>query len=96
MFVLALYCKLKSVFRMVALLPTRWRLNELMARHKVSGKELAEYLEVSGNAVSALRNADKMPRIDGDRLDQIAAGLTALSKIGGTVRGIDLLESFDE
>jgi hypothetical protein len=33
-----------------------------------------------------------MPKINGDRLDQIAAALTKLSELGGTVRGVDLLE----
>jgi len=63
-----------------------------MARHRVSGKALADELGLSTNAVSALRTADTMPRINGERLDQIAAALTKLSEIGGVVRGIDLLE----
>lgn len=33
-----------------------------------------------------------MPKINGQRLDQIAVALTKLSEIGGIVRGIDLLE----
>lgn len=80
---------------MATLLSTRWRLSELMSRHEVSGKDLADYLGISYNAMSALRKAKKMPRIDGDRLDQIAAGLSSLSKIGEPVRGIDLLEDFE-
>jgi putative transcriptional regulator len=63
-----------------------------MARHRVSGKALADELGVSTNAVSALRTAETMPKINGQRLDQIAAALTKLSEIGGIVRGIDLLE----
>lgn len=57
---------------MTAVLATRWRLSELMARHKVSGEELAEYLKISANAVSALRRAETMPKINGHRLDEIA------------------------
>jgi putative transcriptional regulator len=80
----------------IELMPTKWRLNELMARHRVSGKDLAKKLGISQNAVYALKNAEKMPRIDGDRLDEIAEALTSLSRIGGTINGIDLLENRDE
>lgn len=75
-----------------ALMPTLWRLNELMARHRVSGKDLANELGISENSVSALRKSQTMPRINGERLDEIAAALTKLSATGGVVRGIDLLE----
>lgn len=78
------------------LMPTKWRLNELMARHRVGGIALAKKLGITPNAVYSLKNAEKMPRIDGDRLDEIAAAITALSKIGETVRGVDLLENRDE
>jgi putative transcriptional regulator len=77
-------------------MPTKWRLNELMARHRVSGKDLAKALKISPNAVYALKGSDKMPRIDGDRLDEIAAALTSLSKIGGVVKGVDLLENLED
>lgn len=73
-------------------MPTMWRLNELMARHRVAGKELADELGISTNAVSSLRKAATMPKINGERLDQIAIALTKLSKIGGVVHGVDLLE----
>lgn len=77
---------------MVATVPTAWRLNELMARHRVSGTELAAELGISNNAVYALCKHDKMPRINGSRLDEIAAALTRLSRIGEKVSGVDLLE----
>lgn len=80
----------------VAAVPTGWRLNELMARHRVSGAELAEKLGISENSVSSLRRAERMPKINGERLDAIAAALTELSKIGGRVRGVDLLEDMPE
>lgn len=43
-------------------------------------------------SVSALKKATSMPKINGERLDEIAAALTKLSKTGGLVRGVDLLE----
>lgn len=75
-----------------ALMPTLWRLNELMARHRVSGKDLAAELGISENSMSALRKSPTMPRINGKRLDEIAAALSKLSASGGGIRGIDLLE----
>lgn len=85
-----------EVFDMTSALATRWRLSELMARHKVSAGDLAEELRISANAVSSLRNAETLPKIGGKRLDEIAEAITKLSGIGGKVRGIDLLEDFDE
>lgn len=79
----------------VVTMPTMWRLNELMARHHVSGKALADELGISTNAVSALRKATTMPKINGERLDEIAAALTKLSEIGEAVRGVDLLENLE-
>ena len=76
----------------VATMPTVWRVNELMARHRITGKDLARELDISANAMSRLRNAETMPRIDGARLDEIAAAITKLSSIQETVRGVDLLE----
>jgi len=37
----------------------QWRLSELMARHRIKGTELAEFLQVSNNAISNLRRASK-------------------------------------
>jgi len=80
----------------LAVMPTAWRLNELMARHRVTGKDLADALGISTNAVSSLRNSETMPKINGERLDAIAEALTRLSQISETVRGIDLLEDRSE
>jgi len=80
----------------LAVMPTAWRLNELMARHRVTGKDLADALGVSTNAVSSLKNSETMPKINGEKLDAIADALTRLSQIGGTIRGIDLLENRNE
>ena len=75
-----------------ATMPTAWRLNELMAKHRVKGVDLAQELGISTNSVASLRKHKRMPRIDGDRLDKIAAALTKLSEIGEKVHGVDLLE----
>ena len=77
-----------SVFTM----PTRWRLGELMARYRITGKAMAKELGVSDNAVSALKRAKTMPRIDGKRLDEIAKAVSDLAGPDVVVRGVDLLE----
>jgi putative transcriptional regulator len=81
---------------MAVVVPTKWKLSELMARHKIKNKELAEELQVRPNTISDMKRTDTMPRIDGSRLDEIAAALTKLSKIGEVVRGVDLLEDRNE
>jgi putative transcriptional regulator len=74
----------------------RWKLSEVMARHRVAAKDLAEFLHLSDNAVSNLRKAEVMPRIDGNRLEQICIGITKLSKIAEKVTPYDLLEYIPE
>lgn len=74
----------------------RWRLSEVMARHRVQAKDLAAFLNISDNAISNLRKAEVMPRIDGNRLEQLCVGISKLSKIGGRVSPYDLLEYIPE
>jgi putative transcriptional regulator len=70
----------------------RWKLNEVMARHRVKGKDLAEYLGVSANAISGLRKASIMPEIGGQRWEYICLGINKLSKIGEIISPLDLIE----
>lgn len=70
----------------------RWKLSEVMARHRVLAKDLADFLGISRNAVSALRKAETMPEIGGDRWEQVCSGINALSKIGETITPFDLIE----
>jgi putative transcriptional regulator len=70
----------------------RWKLNEVMARHRVKGKDLAEYLGVSANAISGLRKAEIMPEIGGQRWEHICLGINKLSKIGEIISPLDLIE----
>ncbi|MDJ0734320.1 MAG: helix-turn-helix domain-containing protein [Nostocaceae cyanobacterium] len=70
----------------------RWKLNEVMARHRVKGKDLANYLGISANAVSALRKAVIMPEIGGQRWEQICLGVNELSSIGEAITPLDLIE----
>jgi putative transcriptional regulator len=70
----------------------RWKLNEVMARHRVKGKDLANFLGISTNAVSSLRTADVMPGIGGDRWEQICDGINQLSSSGEKITPFDLIE----
>jgi DNA-binding Xre family transcriptional regulator len=72
--------------------PTAWRLSEVMSRHRVTNKELSDYMEVRAATISDMRRSVTLPKIGGEKLDDLAAAITALSKIGEVVRGIDLLE----
>ncbi len=67
-----------------------------MARHRVLGKDLASFLGISKNAVSALRKAEVLPEIGGDRWEQICAGINEFSKIGEVITPLDLIEYVPE
>jgi DNA-binding Xre family transcriptional regulator len=74
----------------------RWRLNEVMARHRVLAKDLADFVGISRNAISNLKKFDTIPRVDGKKLEQLCIGITALSKIGERVTPYDLIEYIAE
>ncbi len=67
-----------------------------MARHRVLAKDLADFIGISSNAVSNLRKSDNMPRVDGERLEQLCVGITKLSKIGQKVTPYDLIEYLED
>ncbi|MEG4010492.1 helix-turn-helix transcriptional regulator [Microcoleus sp. Pol11C1] len=58
----------------------RWKLSEIMARHRIKGSDLAECLKTSTNAISRLKNAKTMPRIDGNRLNDLCNALNKLAE----------------
>lgn len=70
----------------------RWKLSEVMARHRIKGKDLADFLGISTNAVSTLRNADTVPAIGGERWELICDGINKLSLSGDTITPLDLIE----
>ncbi|MGA1133298.1 MAG: helix-turn-helix domain-containing protein [Prochlorotrichaceae cyanobacterium] len=74
----------------------RWRLNEVMARYRVLAKDLADFIGVSSNVISNLRKSDNMPRLDGERLEQLCIGITKLSKIGANVTPYDLIAYLED
>lgn len=68
----------------------KWHLREIMARYNVKAIDLAREMGVSNNAVSNLRKADTMPRIDGETLNKICLSLQRLSREDVTIS--DLVE----
>jgi putative transcriptional regulator len=74
----------------------RWKMSEVMARHRVKGKELSDYLGISANSISALKNALIMPEIGGDRWEQITQAINNLSKIEESITPLDLIEYIPE
>jgi DNA-binding Xre family transcriptional regulator len=57
----------------------RWKLREVMDRHGIKAKDLAESLKISQNSVSNLRGGE-MPRIDGDRLNSLLIQLNKMRR----------------
>ncbi len=53
----------------------RWRLREVMARKKVTNRELAHLLGVHETSISRLKTSDTMPRIDGNTLERLCDAL---------------------
>lgn len=70
----------------------RWKLSELMARHRIKGKDLANYLGISANSVSALKRAEIMPEIGGERWEQICEAINELSCRNEKCTPFDLVE----
>ncbi|GAB1542695.1 hypothetical protein NUACC21_53690 [Scytonema sp. NUACC21] len=58
----------------------RWKLKEVMARYDIKGKDLAKKLDISTNAMSALRRAKTMPRLDGTALNLLCNALNELAQ----------------
>lgn len=53
----------------------RWKLNELMAKKRVTSRDMAHSIGIHENSVYRLRKEDKMPRLNHDTLDGICKAL---------------------
>ncbi len=60
---------------MLEMLMLRWRLREVMARRKMTNRELAQILGVHETSISRLKSSDTMPRIDGNTLERLCEAL---------------------
>ncbi len=73
----------------------RWKLREVMARVKMTNRELAQVLGVHETSVSRMKTADTMPRIDGDTLNHLCNGLNHIYRtrgVGVVIYPADLFE----
>ena len=67
-----------------------WRLAEIMARHDIKGVDLAERLGVTPKAVSNIRRAKTMPRLDGQALNRLCIALSDLA--GKQITPVNLID----
>ena len=61
-----------------------WRLRDIMDDHGIAAGDLAEAMKVSSNAVSLWRKP-RMPKIDGERLNELLIQVNRLRKKGSPV-----------
>ena len=66
-----------------------WRLNEVMARYRITNKALAEKLGRHETSISRMRTSNEMPRFSGSELSALCEALAALA--GVEVSPSDLL-----
>lgn len=77
----------------------RWRLRELMARGRITNRELAERLQKHETSISRMKNSDSMPRMDGDELNSLCNALTELFRERGqdvVITHVDLMDHFPD
>ena len=72
----------------------RWRLKEVMARYDIKGIDLAKEMGVRDASISNLRNSKTMPRLDGERIDQLCKALSKLAE--RRISFADLYEEVEE
>jgi putative transcriptional regulator len=61
----------------------KWRLREVMARGKITNRELAQELGRHEGSISRMKNAEQMPRIDGAELNDLCNALTRILQSRG-------------
>lgn len=77
----------------------RWRLRELMARGRITNRELAERLQKHETSISRMKNSDTMPRMDGDELNSLCNTLTELFRERGqdvVITHVNLMDHFPD
>lgn len=77
----------------------RWRLRELMARGRITNRELAERLQKHETSISRMKNSDTMPRMDGDELNSLCNALTELFRERGqdvVITHVNLMDHFPD
>lgn len=57
----------------------RWKLAELMARHKVTGRDLAQKLGKNESSITRLKGAVKLPKLGGDEVEALLIAIEELA-----------------
>ena len=73
----------------------RWRLREIMARSRITNRELAQRLNRHETSISRMKTPDTMPKMDGDELNNLCNALTAILRERGlntVITHVDLME----
>ncbi|GAB4525458.1 MAG: hypothetical protein Tsb0014_04790 [Pleurocapsa sp.] len=60
----------------------RWKLREVMARRRISNKDLAIELDVHPTSISRLKTQDVLPEIGGEVLGRLIDGINKLTVEG--------------
>lgn len=68
----------------------KWKLAELMARHRITGKAMAEKLQKSETSIAKLRKATKMPRLNSDDLEKLLIAVEELADSETKFRTLEL------
>ncbi len=78
----------------------KWKLREVMARGRITNRELAQHINHHETSVSRMKMSDTMPRIDGATLNSLCNGLSKLFQAKGhnaIITPSDLIEyAFDD
>lgn len=77
----------------------RWRLREIMARGRITNRELAQRLHKHETSISRMKNSDTMPKMDGAELNSLCKALTELFRERGqgvVITHVDLIEHFPD
>ncbi|NET08270.1 MAG: helix-turn-helix domain-containing protein [Merismopedia sp. SIO2A8] len=73
----------------------KWKLAELMARHRVTGRDLAKKIGKHENSITRLKGETSMPKISGEDLETLLLGIEELAEESTKNRPLqlsDLLE----
>jgi len=77
----------------------RWRMREIMARGRITNRELAQRLHRHETSISRMKNAVTMPKMDGEELNDLCNALTQLLREKGqdlTITHENIMEHFPD
>lgn len=57
----------------------KWKLAELMARHRVTGRELSKVIGRTESAITKLKRVNELPKLSGTDLENLLLGIEQLA-----------------